>query len=142
MYELQREHEWFFFTPRVKKFAGGSRPDRVANNGYWKATGAVTPVIHSNNKIVGYKSILVFYEGHRPNSKKTNWIMHEYTLEKHNSASCKSKASSDMKVHIHTHIDFHPIYVSYLHRYRECLNELFHFAKISLTFNPEEVGIV
>ncbi|KAH7854433.1 hypothetical protein Vadar_013773 [Vaccinium darrowii] len=98
MYELQKEHEWFFFTPRIKKFAGGSRPDRVANNGYWKATGAVTPVIHSDNKIVGYKSILVFYEGHRPNSKKTNWIMHEYTLEKHNSTSSKCKASSDMKL--------------------------------------------
>ncbi|KAH7849099.1 hypothetical protein Vadar_012912 [Vaccinium darrowii] len=99
MYELQREHEWFFFTPRVKKFAGGSRPDRAANNGYWKATGAVTPVIHSDNKkIVGYKSTLVFYEGHRPNSKKTNWIMHEYTLEKHNSTSSKCKASGDMKL--------------------------------------------
>ncbi|KAH7855688.1 hypothetical protein Vadar_027681 [Vaccinium darrowii] len=107
MYELQREQEWFFFTPRVKKFVGGSRPDRAANNGYWKATGAVTPVIHSDNKTVGYKAILVFYEGHRPNSKKTNWIMHEYTLEKHNSTSCKYKASGDLKDDKNMHVVVH-----------------------------------
>ncbi|MCL7035812.1 hypothetical protein MKW94_014171 [Papaver nudicaule] len=73
--------EWYFFTPRDRKYPNGSRPNRTAGSGYWKATGAdkpIKPLGHSNN--VGIKKALVFYSGKAPRGIKTNWIMHEYRL--------------------------------------------------------------
>ncbi|KAF2293393.1 hypothetical protein GH714_001215 [Hevea brasiliensis] len=33
------ETEWYFFTPRDKRYPNGSRPKRDTGGGYWKATG-------------------------------------------------------------------------------------------------------
>ncbi|KAL1080183.1 hypothetical protein V6Z11_D10G274100 [Gossypium hirsutum] len=71
------EKEWYFFTPRERKYTNGSRPARKAGNGYWKATGADKEVILKGKKI-GCKKTLVFYEGKPPRGFKTNWTMHEY----------------------------------------------------------------
>ncbi|KAA3481880.1 NAC domain protein NAC77 [Gossypium australe] len=71
--------EWYFFTPRERKYTNGSRPARKAGNGYWKATGADKEVI-LNGKKIGCKKTLVFYEGKPPRGFKTNWAMHEYIL--------------------------------------------------------------
>ncbi|XP_022941458.1 NAC domain-containing protein 2-like [Cucurbita moschata] len=72
------EKEWYFFTPRDRKYPNGSRPNRAAGSGYWKATGADKPI--GQPKAVGIKKALVFYAGKAPKGEKTNWIMHEYRL--------------------------------------------------------------
>ncbi|KAI4388306.1 hypothetical protein MLD38_000648 [Melastoma candidum] len=73
------EKEWYFFTPRDRKYPNGSRPNRVAGSGYWKATGT-DKIISTEGKRVGIKKALVFYIGKAPKGTKTNWIMHEYRL--------------------------------------------------------------
>ncbi|VFQ80694.1 unnamed protein product [Cuscuta campestris] len=75
---LYGEKEWYFFTPRDRKYPNGSRPNRAAGTGYWKATGADKPV--GKPKTLGIKKALVFYAGKAPKGLKTNWIMHEYRL--------------------------------------------------------------
>ncbi|PIN17051.1 hypothetical protein CDL12_10283 [Handroanthus impetiginosus] len=75
---LYGEKEWYFFSPRDRKYPNGSRPNRAAGSGYWKATGADKPIGHP--KAVGIKKALVFYSGKAPRGEKTNWIMHEYRL--------------------------------------------------------------
>jgi hypothetical protein len=71
--------EWYFFTPRGRKYPNGSRPNRAAGKGYWKATGADKPVAQAG-RTVGIKKALVFYHGKPPRGVKTEWIMHEYRL--------------------------------------------------------------
>ncbi|XP_051124091.1 NAC domain-containing protein 2-like [Andrographis paniculata] len=75
---LYGEKEWYFFSPRDRKYPNGSRPNRAAGSGYWKATGADKPI--GQPKPVGIKKALVFYSGKAPRGEKTNWIMHEYRL--------------------------------------------------------------
>uniref|UniRef100_A0A0C9RGR2 TSA: Wollemia nobilis Ref_Wollemi_Transcript_25871_1634 transcribed RNA sequence n=1 Tax=Wollemia nobilis TaxID=56998 RepID=A0A0C9RGR2_9CONI len=75
------EKEWYFFTPRDRKYPNGSRPNRAAGTGYWKATGADKPITTKiGGRRVGIKKALVFYIGKAPKGTKTNWIMHEYRL--------------------------------------------------------------
>jgi len=71
--------EWYFFTPRDRKYPNGSRPNRAAGTGYWKATGADKPVQHGG-RTLGIKKALVFYHGKPSRGIKTEWIMHEYRL--------------------------------------------------------------
>ncbi|KAI4330603.1 hypothetical protein MLD38_028878 [Melastoma candidum] len=81
------EKEWYFFSPRDRKYPNGARPNRAAGSGYWKATGTDKVIVsysctltqrrHAN---VGIKKALVFYEGKPPRGVKTDWIMHEYRL--------------------------------------------------------------
>ncbi|KAJ7523332.1 hypothetical protein O6H91_18G047300 [Diphasiastrum complanatum] len=78
------EREWYFFSPRDRKYPNGARPNRAAASGFWKATGIDKP-IHSSiaaggPQKVGVKKALVFYVGKAPRGAKTNWIMHEYRL--------------------------------------------------------------
>ncbi|KAL9236760.1 hypothetical protein vseg_011394 [Gypsophila vaccaria] len=75
------ENEWYFFSPRDRKYPNGARPNRAATSGYWKATGTDKPIITCNgNQKVGVKKALVFYGGKPPRGIKTDWIMHEYRL--------------------------------------------------------------
>ncbi|CAN8251737.1 unnamed protein product [Cochlearia groenlandica] len=75
---LYGEKEWYFFSHRDRKYPNGSRPNRSAGTGYWKATGADKPICKP--KTLGIKKALVFYAGKAPKGIKTNWIMHEYRL--------------------------------------------------------------
>ncbi|KAE8690069.1 NAC domain-containing protein 2 [Hibiscus syriacus] len=75
---LYGEKEWYFFSPRDRKYPNGCRPNRAAGSGYWKATGADKPI--GKPKTLGIKKALVFYSGKAPTGVKTNWIMHEYRL--------------------------------------------------------------
>ncbi|XP_062207238.1 NAC domain-containing protein 68-like [Phragmites australis] len=73
--------EWYFFTPRDRKYPNGSRPNRAAGRGYWKATGADKPIAPKGSaRTAGIKKALVFYSGKAPRGIKTDWIMHEYRL--------------------------------------------------------------
>jgi hypothetical protein len=103
---LYGEKEWYFFSPRDRKYPNGSRPNRAAGAGYWKATGADKPV--GTPKPVAIKKALVFYAGKAPKGDKTNWIMHEYRLadvdrtarKKNNSLRVRcDRSSSGRRVH-------------------------------------------
>ncbi|XP_030462734.1 NAC domain-containing protein 2-like [Syzygium oleosum] len=89
------EKEWYFFSPRERKYPNGSRPNRAAGTGYWKATGVDKPIGHP--KTLGIKKALVFYAGKAPRDEvKTNWIMHEYRLANvDRSASKKNNSRLD-----------------------------------------------
>ncbi|KDP20283.1 hypothetical protein JCGZ_06869 [Jatropha curcas] len=83
------EKEWYFFSPRDRKYPNGARPNRAAASGYWKATGTDKLIVASSiagssigvqENNIGVKKALVFYKGRPPKGIKTNWIMHEYRL--------------------------------------------------------------
>ncbi|KAK8925965.1 NAC transcription factor NAM-B1 [Platanthera zijinensis] len=75
------DREWYFFSPRDRKYPNGVRPNRAAASGYWKATGTDKPITTGTGKeSIGVKKALVFYMGKPPKGVKTNWIMHEYRL--------------------------------------------------------------
>ncbi|KAG4128142.1 hypothetical protein ERO13_D09G003700v2 [Gossypium hirsutum] len=74
------EEEWYFFTPREKKYRNGFRPNRTAGDGYWKATGA-DKILRSESHEIGYRKALVFYKGKPPKGEKTDWMMHEFRLK-------------------------------------------------------------
>lgn len=75
------EGEWFFFSPRERKYPNGARPNRTAGSGYWKATGTDKPILASGGaRCLGVKKALVFYQGRSPRGAKTDWVMHEFRL--------------------------------------------------------------
>ncbi|KAG5541999.1 hypothetical protein RHGRI_021734 [Rhododendron griersonianum] len=88
------DKHWYFFTPRTRKYRNGTRPDRTAGDGYWKATGADMPVHHKGQE-VGYKRALVFYLGKPREGIKTNWIMHEFIVDK---PSRTKEGENDMRL--------------------------------------------
>ncbi|MCE3052319.1 NAC domain-containing protein 2 [Datura stramonium] len=86
------EKEWYFFSPRDRKYPNGVRPNRAAVSGYWKATGT-DKAIYSGSKYVGIKKALVFYKGRPPKGIKTDWIMHEYRLNESRSQPTRPNGS-------------------------------------------------
>ncbi|XP_031505119.2 NAC domain-containing protein 67-like [Nymphaea colorata] len=86
------DNEWYFFSQRHRKFPNGSRPNRGAGSGFWKATGTDKTIV-ANGRKVGTKKALVFYVGKPPNGSKTNWIMHEYQLLDDNGRFPQKKAT-------------------------------------------------
>lgn len=80
---LRRDLEWYFFSPRERKYGSGARTNRATETGYWKATGKDRAVIYSN-RTVGMIKTLIFYKGHAPKGERTDWVMHEYRIEDKN----------------------------------------------------------
>ncbi|KAG6682725.1 NAC domain-containing protein 19-like [Carya illinoinensis] len=93
-YKDDPEDQLYIFTPRDRKYRNGSRPNRAAGDGYWKATGADRQ-IKSKGTVVGFRKALVFYIGKAPKGKKTDWIMHEFRVK---DSPCSGRGSNGMRL--------------------------------------------
>jgi len=98
------EEEWYFFSPRDRKYPNGLRPNRAAASGYWKATGTDKPILSScGSRRIGVKKALVFYSGRPPKGAKTDWIMNEYRLVDTTIKSSRLKGSMRVSVLVNKH---------------------------------------
>ncbi|KAF8039606.1 hypothetical protein BT93_B1967 [Corymbia citriodora subsp. variegata] len=93
---IPSESEWFFFSVRGRKYPKGSQSKRATDHGYWKATGKERNV-KSSSVVIGTKRTLVFHLGRAPKGKRTEWIMHEYSMNAKSQDSlviCRLRRSS------------------------------------------------
>ncbi|XP_038896115.1 NAC domain-containing protein 17-like [Benincasa hispida] len=86
------DRQWFFFSPRDGKYLNGAKSNRATRHGYWKVTGKDRTVA-CNSRNVGVKKTLVFYRGRAPKGERTDWVMHEYTMDEEELSRCTNVQS-------------------------------------------------
>ncbi|EHA8592157.1 NAC domain-containing protein 79 [Cocos nucifera] len=86
------EKSGYFFCLRDRKYPTGLKTNRATEAGYWKATGK-DKEIHQQKFLIGMRKTLVFYRGRAPKGERTNWIMHEYRLERKDSVHILSRTT-------------------------------------------------
>ncbi|BFG22329.1 hypothetical protein CerSpe_086030 [Prunus speciosa] len=97
--------EWFFFSRRDYKYINSNRSNRATPHGSWKITGKERTIrSRGSNAVIGRKRTMTFYERGVPKSKKTNWVMHEYSeaspdpqLAERDFVVCRLKKNPDKK---------------------------------------------
>ncbi|KAG4981079.1 hypothetical protein JHK82_034329 [Glycine max] len=97
---IQSDNEWFFFSPRGRKYPKGSQSKRATECGYWKATGKERNV-KSGSNVIGTKRTLVFHLGRAPKGERTEWIMHEYCINEKSQDSlviCRLKKNTEFRL--------------------------------------------
>ncbi|KAL2331906.1 hypothetical protein Fmac_019487 [Flemingia macrophylla] len=97
---IQSDNEWFFFSPRGRKYPNGSQSKRATECGYWKATGKERNV-KSGSNVIGTKRTLVFHLGRAPKGERTEWIMHEYCINDKSQDSlviCRLKKNTEFRL--------------------------------------------
>lgn len=105
------EDEWYFFSPRDRKYPNGERPNRAAGTGYWKATGTDKPILSCFGSKLGVKKALVFYTGRPPRGAKTDWMMNEYRLADTIIRPSRSKGSMRVSGY-HWYLNIYMLYSS------------------------------
>ncbi|TYG74844.1 hypothetical protein ES288_D04G216100v1 [Gossypium darwinii] len=74
------EKEWYFFSPRDRKYPNGARPNRATSPGFWKATGRDSGRggMHFN---IGVKKALVFQRQNKPSTHL--YLLSDFLFQTH-----------------------------------------------------------
>ncbi|KAF9599679.1 hypothetical protein IFM89_001625 [Coptis chinensis] len=78
----RKKNTLYFFTPRHRQFPLALRRVHAAGEGgFWKITGSSSK-IYGKDGNVGYKKPFGFYRGRHGRDERTDWIMHEYIVQR------------------------------------------------------------